>query len=96
MPTLLAAGRHDLADNEWNMLESLLPRGSGGTAAEVEQAAADQRDPLADPGRVAVAGRPAGVRALAVGVRAVPPLAAERHLETIWPRCRPWPTRPGT
>ena len=27
MPTLLAAGRHDLADNEWNMLESLLPPG---------------------------------------------------------------------
>ena len=25
----------------------------------VEQAAADQRDPLADPGRLAVAGRPA-------------------------------------
>ena len=27
MPTLLAAGRHDLADSEWSVLEPLLPRG---------------------------------------------------------------------
>ena len=27
MPTLLAAGRHDLADCEWSVLEPLLPRG---------------------------------------------------------------------
>ena len=27
MPTLLAAGRHDLADSEWCVLEPLLPRG---------------------------------------------------------------------
>ena len=27
MPTLLAAGRHDLADREWSVLERLLPRG---------------------------------------------------------------------
>jgi transposase len=27
VPTLLAAGRHDLADREWSVLEPLLPRG---------------------------------------------------------------------
>ena len=27
MPTLLAAGRHDLADDEWRVLERLLPAG---------------------------------------------------------------------
>jgi transposase len=27
VPTLLAAGRHDLADEEWNVLEPLLPKG---------------------------------------------------------------------
>jgi len=27
VPTLLAAGRHDLADSEWSVLETLLPRG---------------------------------------------------------------------
>ena len=44
------------------------------------KAAAHRRDPVAGPGRRAVAGRPAGVRAVAVGLRAVPPLAAGRHL----------------
>ena len=35
---------------------------------------------VAGPGGGAVAGRPAGVRAVAVGLRTVPPLAARRHL----------------
>jgi transposase len=46
----------------------------------VEQAAADRRDPVADPDRLAVAGCPAVLRSLAVGIRAVPPLAAGRDL----------------
>src|SRR5437773_3721104 len=49
-------------------------------ATEVEQAAADRRDPLADPDRGAVAGRAATVRAVADGVRVVPALAARRDL----------------
>jgi len=49
-------------------------------AAEIRPAAADRRDPLAGPRWRAVAGCPGLVRALAVGVRAVPPLAAGRHL----------------
>ena len=51
-----------------------------GAPAEVDETAAHQRDPLADPDRLALAGRPDGVRALAVGVRAVPSLAAGRDL----------------
>src|SRR5262245_27099173 len=51
-----------------------------GPAGDVAEAAADRRDPVAGPGRSAVAGRAGTVRALAVGVRAVPPLAARWHL----------------
>jgi hypothetical protein len=46
----------------------------------VGQAAADRRDPLADPGRRPVAGHPAVLWPVAVGVRPVPPLAARRHV----------------
>ena len=44
------------------------------------RAAAGGRDPLADQVRVPVAEHPAGLQSLAVGLRAVPPLAARRHL----------------
>ena len=41
MPILPAAGRHDLADDEWRVLEALLPPGEeAGPYAQVEQAAA--------------------------------------------------------
>jgi transposase len=56
------------------------PGQEGRAAAEAQPAAADRRDPLADQDRLAVAGRPAAVRALAVGLRAVPALAAGRHV----------------
>jgi transposase len=52
------------------------------TPAKVDQAAADQRDPLADPSRRALAGYPTGLWAVADGVRVVPALATGRHLET--------------
>ena len=55
-------------------------RGRRREAAEVDEAAAHRRDPVAGPGRGAMAGRPAGVRTVAVGLRPVPPLAARRHL----------------
>jgi len=51
-----------------------------GPTGNVAKTAADRRDPVAGPHRRAVAGRPAPVRPLAVGIRAVPPLAAGRHL----------------
>ena len=77
MPILLAAGRHDLADDEWRVLEALLPRGKkpgrpprwsrrqlvGGIHWRVRAAA--------------VAGRPCPLRSLAVGLRPVPSLAAD-------------------
>jgi transposase len=56
------------------------PGQEGRAAAEAQPAAADRRDPLADQDRLAGAGRPAAVRALAVGLRAVPALAAGRHV----------------
>jgi len=55
-------------------------RQEAGPAAEARPAAADRRDPVAGPRRRAVAGCPGPVRALAVGVRVVRPLAAGRHL----------------
>ena len=51
------------------------------TSTTMNQAAAHRRDPLADPHRGAVAGRAPTVRAVADRLRAVPPLAARRHLE---------------
>jgi Transposase DDE domain len=47
---------------------------------EVGEAAAHRRDPVAGAGRCAVAGRAAGVRAMADGVWTVPALAARWHL----------------
>jgi hypothetical protein len=55
-------------------------RPEAGPPAEVDETAAHQRDPVAGAGRCAVAGRAVGVRAVADGVRPVPPLAAGRDL----------------
>ena len=82
MPTLLAARRHDLDNDEWSVLEHLLPRGKkAGRPPKWAKRQLIDGIPLADPNWRAMAGRPAGVRPVAVGVRAVPPLAAGRHLE---------------
>src|SRR5690348_828183 len=55
-------------------------REEAGPAGDMDETAADRRDPVAGPDRLVVAGRSGPVRALAVGLRSVPPLAAERHL----------------
>jgi hypothetical protein len=52
-------------------------------ATHLEQTPVDRRDPLADTDGRAMAGRAGPLWALADGVRAVPTLAARRHLETI-------------
>jgi hypothetical protein len=48
--------------------------------AGTDETAAHRRDPVADPDGRAVAGRAPGLRAMADGLRPVPPLAAERDL----------------
>lgn len=53
-----------------------------GSAYDVDSAAADRRHTVADPNRDTMAGRPGLVWALGPGVRPLPPMAAERHLET--------------
>ncbi len=81
MATLAVTGRADLTDAQWAVLEPLLPRGrKPGRPPEWTKTAAHQRDPVAGPGRCAVAGRAAGLWAVADGVWPVPPLAAQRHL----------------
>src|SRR5512133_1285946 len=55
-------------------------RQEAGAPADLDETAAHRRDPVADPGRRAVAGRAAGLRAVADGLWPVPPLAAERDL----------------
>lgn len=70
----------DLTDAQWAVLEPLLPAQETGAPAEVDEAAAHRRDPLAGPGRIAVAGRAAAVRGVADRVRAVPAVAARRDL----------------
>ena len=69
VPTVPVTGRADLTDAQWAVLEPLPARQETRAAAEIPQAAADRRDPLAGPHRRAVAGRPRTIRALAVGVR---------------------------
>ena len=59
MATLAVTARADLTDAQWAVLEPLLPRGKQRPPAEVGEAAAHQRDPVAGPGRRAVAGRAA-------------------------------------
>src|SRR3954464_3142570 len=54
------------------------PGEEAGRADEVDQAAADRRDPVAGPDRGAVAGCAGSVRDLATRVRVVPGLAAGR------------------
>ncbi len=77
MPALPAAGRHDLADDEWRVLEPLLPAGKRpGRPPKWSRRRLIGGIRWRTPGRVAVAGRPAVLRPLAVGIRAVPPLAA--------------------
>ena len=60
VPTVPAAGRHDLADCEWACWSPCCRGEEGRAPAEVDEAAAHRRDPVADPDRRAVAGRPAG------------------------------------
>jgi hypothetical protein len=55
-------------------------RQEAGAPAGMDETAAHRRDPVADPDRRALAGRAAGLRAVADGLRPVPPLAAERDL----------------
>src|SRR6266498_1556488 len=55
-------------------------RPEAGPPAEVDQAAAHRRDPLADPGGRAVAGRSRAVWPVADRLWPVPPLATRRHL----------------
>lgn len=50
-------------------------------AADMAEAAAEQRHTVADPDRDPVAGRPRAVRAVGPGLRPVPALATGRHLE---------------
>ena len=81
MASVAVARRHDLSDAQWAVLAVLLPVVSvRGRSAEVEQTAVDRRDPVADPGGGAVAGRARGVCAVADVVLVVPPVAAGRHL----------------
>src|SRR3954470_2008024 len=47
---------------------------------QVDQAAVDRRDPVADPDRGALAGRALPLRHLATGLRAVPDLATDRSV----------------
>jgi transposase len=71
------AGRHDLTDAQWAVLELLPPAGrQAGSTADMDQAAVDRWDPVADPGGRAVAGRAGTVRVLVGGLRAVSALAA--------------------
>src|ERR1700704_33814 len=56
-------------------------RGEGRSPAEVDETAAHRWDPVANPGRVAVAGRAWLLRTVGVGVRAVSVLAARRSLD---------------
>src|SRR6266852_4284928 len=48
----------------------------------MDETAAHRRYPMADTGRCTMAGRPAGLRFVADGVRVVPPLATGRNLGT--------------
>jgi hypothetical protein len=80
VPAVPVTGRFDLTDAQWAVLEPLLPRGKkpGRPPTWTRRQLID--DPVAGPHRGAVAGRPGPIRALDIGVRAVPPLAAGRHL----------------
>lgn len=79
--TLTVAGRHDLTDAQWAVLEPLLPTpASTRPSATLDQAATHQRDPVADPRRYPVARRAGRVRILVSGVCAVPALATRRDL----------------
>jgi len=80
VPTVPVTGRADLTDAQWAVLEPLLPRGKkpGRRRKYTRRQLIDGIRWRVRTG--AVAGCPGPVRALAFGVRAVPALAAGRHL----------------
>jgi Transposase DDE domain len=79
--TLDAACRHHLSDEQWTLLEPLLPtpaRPPAGLAA----ARVDRRGPVPGPGGLPVARCSDSLRTVVAGVRAVLVLAAARDLDT--------------
>jgi transposase len=78
---LPAGARHDLTDEQWAILAPLLPVGrQPGPAAPLDTAATHRRYPLSHPHRLPVARHAGAVRHRAEHLRAVSPLAADRHL----------------
>ena len=56
MTSVAVTRRHDLTDRQWAAIEPLLPAGTPSrSAADMDETTAHRCDPVADPGRDAVA-----------------------------------------